>query len=204
MEENTNKAIFTLMQKVVDKLDAISKDVNKKDQTELVDIVKKTNVAITALVTDMFNSQTKLLQTSSDISDEVSSCLKENKITPTVNNYAEYSLLGSKSHFKPWVIGVFFFCLVTIWCSIKYLPSYFIEKSSLSKAKEDYQIFYNYVYLKEFKNDKNTIANETLKKVQQKDTLFMKEYHTLLNTYQREIRKQELKEELKLLDNNDR
>ena len=32
----------------------------------------------------------------------------------------------------------------------------------------------------------------------------MKEYHTLLSTYQREIRKQELKEELKLLDNNDR
>ncbi|WP_166384262.1 hypothetical protein [Polaribacter sp. 11A2H] len=204
MEENTNKAIFTLMQKVVDKLDTISKDVNKKDQTELVDIVKKTNIAITALVTDMFNSQTKLLQTSSDISDEVSSCLKENKITPTVNNYAEYSLLGSKSHFKPRSLIIMFFSLVIIWCSIKYLPSYFTEKSMLSNEREEYQLFYNFVYLKQLNNDKIINANEILKKVQQKDTLFMKEYHTLLSTYQREIRKQELKEELKLLDNNDR
>ena len=204
MEENTNKAIFTLMQKVVDKLDAISKDVNKKDQTELVDIVKKTNVAITALVTDMFNSQTKLLQTSSDISDEVSSCLKENKITPTVNNYTEYSLLGSKSHFKPWVIGVFIFSLVTVWCSIKYLPSYYMEKNSISKAKEDYQIFYNLVYIKEFEKNKNTSANEVLKKIKQKDPIFMEEYKTLFSTHQREIKKQELKEALKLLDNNDR
>ena len=204
MEENTNTAIFTLMQKVVDKLDAISKDVNKKDQTELGDIIKKTNVQITKLVPEIIKTQSKLLLASSDISEEVSSCLKENKTTSTVNNYTEYSLLGSKSHFKPKSLIIMFFSLVTIWCSIKYLPSYFTEKSSLSKEREEYLVFYNYVYLKQLNNDKIINANEILKKVQQKDTLFMKEYHSLLSTYQREIRKQELKEELNLLDNNDR
>ncbi|WP_299060128.1 hypothetical protein [uncultured Polaribacter sp.] len=203
MDENTSKAIFNLMQKVVDKLDAISKEVNKKEPTELENIIKKTNVAIAKLVPEIVKTQSKLLLTSSVIREEIINYIKENKITPTVNNHTEYSLLGNKSHFKPWVLGVFFFGLITFWCSIKYLPSYFIEKSLLSKEREEYQLFYNYVYLKQFKNDEPNIAGETLKKVKQKDTLFMKEYHILLNTYQREIRKQELKEELNSLDNND-
>jgi len=113
-------------------------------------------------------------------------------------------LFGSKSHFKPWVIGVFFFGLVTVWCSIKYLPMYFTENSLLSKERAEYQIFYNYVYLKQLKKDESNIENDILKRIKQKDTLFMKEYRTLLSTYQREIRKKELKEELNSLDNNDR
>jgi predicted DNA-binding ribbon-helix-helix protein len=203
MDENTNKAIFTLMQKVVDKLEAISEDVNNKDKTELGDIIKKSNIAITELVTEIIKTQSKFLQTSSVIRDEVINYIKENKITPNVNSYTEYSLLGSKSHFKPKALILMLFSLVIIWSSLKYIPTYFIKNGSLSKEKEEYKLFYNYVYLKQFKNDEPNIAGEILKRVKQKDTLLMKEYHILLNTYQREIRKQELKEELNSLDNND-
>lgn len=203
MDENTNKALFTLMQKVVDKLETISKDVSSKDQTELETIIKKTNVQITKLVPEVIKLQSKLLQNSLDTKDEIVDFIKENTDTPVINNHTEYNLIGSKSHFRSWVIGVFFLGLVTVWCSIKYLPMYFTENSLLSKEKEEFELFYNYVYLKQIKKDEPNVANDILKKIKQKDTLFMKEYHTLLKTHQREIKKQELKEQLNALDNND-
>ncbi|QNK76248.1 hypothetical protein H7F37_08785 [Winogradskyella sp. PAMC22761] len=204
MDENTNKAIFTLMQKVVDKLETISKDVSSKDQTELENIIKKTNVQITKLVPEVIKLQSKLLQNSLDTKDEIVDFIKENTDTPVINNHTEYNLIGSKSHFRSWVIGVFFLGLVTVWCSIKYLPAYFTENSLLNKEKEEYELFYEYVSLKQFKEGEINIADEILKKIKQKDSLFIKEYRTLSNTYKREIRKQELKEELNSLDNNDR
>ncbi|QVY67068.1 hypothetical protein [Polaribacter sp. Q13] len=204
MEENTNTAIFTLMQKVVDKLDAISKDVNKKDQNELSDVISKENKQLKELIEITISNQSVLGQKNLNTRKEIIDSIKENAVTPNVNNYTEFSLLGRKSHFKPKTLIIMLFSLLIIWSSLKYLPTYFIEKSSLSKEREEYLVFYNFVYLKQLNNDKIINANEILKKVQQKDTLFMKEYHTLLSTYQREIRKQELKEELNLLDNNDR
>ena len=203
MDENTNKALFTLMQKVVDKLETISKDVNRKDQTKLEDIIKDTNIQTDKLVLQLVEALSKLLKNSLDTKNEIVEYVEKSIETPNVNNYTEYSLFGSKSHFKPWIIGVFFFGLVTVWCSIKYLPSYFTEKSLLSKERAEYQIFYNYVYLKQIRKDEPIIANDILKRIKQKDTLFMKEYHTLLKTHQREIKKQELKEQLNALDNND-
>lgn len=203
MDENTNKALFTLMQKVVDKLETISKDVNRKEQTELEDIIKDTNVQTDKLVVQLVEALSKLLQNSLDTKNEIVEYVKESIETPNVNNYTEYSLFGSKPHFKPWVIVVIIFSLVTVWCSAKYLPSYFTERSLLSKERAEYQIFYNYVYFKQIRKDEHNIANEILKKIKQKDTLFMKEYQTLLKNHQREIKKQELKEQLNALNNND-
>lgn len=204
MEENTNKAIFTLMQKVVDKLEAISKDVNNKDHVELSDIILKKDSETKELISKTINNQAILNKTNLDVENRIIDSIIKNRITPSVNNYTEYSLLGSKSHFKPKVLILILFSLVLIWSSLKYIPTYFIENGSLNNEKEEYELFYNYVYLKQFKNDEPNIAGETLKKIKQKDSLFMKEYNTLLNTYKREIRKQELKEELNSLDNNDR
>lgn len=203
MDENINKAIFTLMQKVVDKLEAISKDVNNKDYVEISDIILKKDSETKELISKTIKNQAILNQTNLDIENRIINAIIENKSTPSISNHKEYSLLGSKSHFKPLTLILILFSLVIIWSSLKYIPTYFIENSSLSKEREEYQLFYNYVYLKQFKNDEPNIAGETLKKVKQKDTLFMKEYYVLLNTYRREIRKQELKEELNSIDNND-
>ena len=204
MDENTNKAIFTLMQKVIDKLDAISKDVNNIDQTELSDVISTEYEELEDSIEIIISNQSLHWQKNLKTKEEIIDFIKENAEIPVVNNSTEYNLFGNKSHFKPWVIIFFFFGLLTVWSSIKYLPSHFMEKKLISKEKEEYELFYNYVYLKQFNNDKIITANEILNKVKQKDTLFMKEYHTLLNRYQREIRKQELKEELNSLDTNDR
>jgi hypothetical protein len=203
MDENTNKALFTLMQKVVDKLDVITEKINTKNETVLSDIILKKNSETKELISKTINNQAVLNQTNLDIENRIINSIIENKATPTISNHREYSLLGSKSYFKPITLIIMLFSLITIWSSLKYLPSYFIENGSLSDEKEEYELFYNYVYLKQFKNDEPNIAGEILKKVKQKNTLFMKEYHTLLSTYKREIKRQKLKEELNSLDNND-
>lgn len=201
MDQNTSKALFTLMQKVVDKLDIITEKVNTKNEIELSGIIIKKNNETKELISKTINNQALLNKTNLDIENRIINSIIDNKTTPSISNHTEYSLLGSKSHFSPKTLIFMLFSLVIIWCSLKYIPSYFIENSSLSKKKEEYQLFYNYMYLKQFKNDKVISAKEILKKIIQKDSVFMKEYHTLLNTYTREIRKQELKEKLNSLNN---
>ena len=152
MEENTNNAIFTLMQKVVDKLDTISKDVNNIDQTELSHVFSEENEKLKNLIETTISNQHVLDQKILS-KKEIDDSIKENAVTPNVNNYTEFSLLGSKSHFKPKTLIIMLFSLVIIWSSIKHLPAYFINNGSLSKEKEEYELFYNYVYLKDFKNN---------------------------------------------------
>jgi len=77
MDENTNKALFTLMQKVVDKLETISKDVNRKDQTELEDIIKDTNIQTDKLVLQLVEALSKLLQNSLDTKNEIVEYVEE-------------------------------------------------------------------------------------------------------------------------------
>ncbi|MCD8428631.1 hypothetical protein LNJ06_00310 [Tenacibaculum finnmarkense genomovar ulcerans] len=203
MDENTSKAIFTLMQKVVDKLDAISKEINEKDQIEISNAIMKDSDAIKKAILLVLENQVKLKEGIVGFKNKITSVISENRITPSVTNNTEYNLIGSKSHFKPKILIFMLFSLVIIWSSLKYIPSYFIENSSLNHQKEEYQLFYNYIYLKQFKNDEIISAKEILKKVKEKDSLFMNEYNILLNTYTREIRKKKLKEELNSLNNND-
>lgn len=204
MDENTSKAIFNLMQNVVDKLDAISKDLNKKEPVKTNNHLIKNDKETTELILRTIQNQVKLEQITLQIENRIINSIKNNRITPAVNNYTEYSLFGSKSYLKPRTVILMIFSLVIIWSSIKYLPSYITEQSLLSREKEAYQIFYNYVYLKQFKNHEIITDNEILKKINQKDSIFMEEYQTLISNLQKELRKQELKEELNSLDNNDR
>jgi len=202
MDENTNNDIFVIMQKVLDKLKNISEDSTKSNkESENIHIRRHLELG------EEFDKIYRLVKLAHrlilDSENKIINTIEKNKTTPNANNYTEYSLFGNKSHFKPWILVAFFFGLTTIWCSIKYLPSYLTEKSLLSKEREEYQLFYNYVYLKHFKKDELNVANDILKKIKQKDTLFMKEYHTILNNHQRQIKKQELEEELKSLENDD-
>lgn len=201
MEEKTNKAVINLMQIVVDKLDAISKDLNKNDNPELNNLVIKNNDDLKNLIKTAIENQSRLGQLNLDTGNKIKDCIIENKTTPSVNNYTEYSLFGNKSQIKPIGLIIIIFSLVITWSSIKYLPPYFTEKSLLNKENKEYQIFYNYVYLKQYKNDEILRVDKILNKIEQKDSLFMNEYHQLLDSYHRDIRKQELQEELNSINN---
>jgi hypothetical protein len=191
------------MQKVLDKLKNISED-NTKNNEKSSEILARRHKNIC----DGFEKVAKSLilahKSIEHSENKIIDTIEKNKTTPNVNNYTEYSLLGSKSQFRPLTLIIMLFSIIVIWCSAKYLPAYFTENSLLNKEKEEYELFYEYVSLKQFKEGEINIADEILKKIKQKDSLFIKEYRTLSNTYKREIRKQELKEELNSLDNNDR
>ena len=204
MEQNTTTAIFNLMQNVVDKLDTMSENLKGNEDNELKDMLAENSNEIKISLKKAISNQTGLAQIIQTSEGKIIESFEKNKTIPSVNNYTEYNLIGSKSHFKPLSLLLFAFALVVVWSSIKYLPSYFNESSLLSKEKEDYELFYNYVYLQQFKKSEIITADVFLKKIKDKDTLFLKEYNALLETYQKERKKQQLKDELKSLESHDR
>jgi hypothetical protein len=91
--------------------------------------------------------------------------------------------------------------VVISWSGIKYLPPYFLEHSELKQKKENYELFYNYYYLKQFEHHKeipNNVVN-LFNKIKSKEPSFMNEYKMLDDIFNKEIRKQELENELKKL-----
>jgi hypothetical protein len=204
MDQNTTNAIFNLMQNVVDKLDTLSQDLKEKEDNELNDIIIKNSNEIKVYLKQSIDNDASLTQLNQVTEGRIIKSIEKNKVTPSVNNYTEYNLFGNKSHFKPLSLVIIAFALVLVWSSIKYLPTYFINNSVLTREKEDYELFYNYVYLNQFKRSETITADKFLKRIQDKDTLFLKEYSSLLKTYRKEIKKQKLKEELKSLESNDR
>lgn len=204
MDEKVSKAIFSLMQNVVDKLDAISKDINNKSNTDISETILNSNDVLKDLISKVLSNQSKLNQTNLDIEDRISESIAGNKIMPSTNNYTEYSLIGKEAYFKPRILVIILFSLVIIWSSIKYIPSYLSQQSLLNKEKEEYQYFYNYVYLNQFKNSGEITADKFLNRIKQKDTLLFNEYNVLMSTYQNEMRKKQLTEELRSLHKNDR
>lgn len=204
MDQNTTSAIFNLMQNVVDKLDSLSQDMKNKEDSELNDIIVKNSNEIKVYLKKSIDNQANLAKQNLVVENRIIESIEKNRTTPSIKNFTEYNLFGSKSHFKPLSLVLIAFTLVLVWSSIKYLPTYFSNKSALTREKEDYELFYNYVYLNQFKSSETVTADKFLKKIQDKDTLFLKEYNTLLKTYQKEVKKQQLKEELKSLENNDR
>lgn len=203
MEENANNDILIIMQKVLDKLKHLS-EATDKNNAELNGIFIQNNTELYKVLEKICKSLVLAHESIGNLGNKVIETIEKNKTIPNVNNYTEYSLLGSKSQFKPLTLIIMLFSLVLIWSTIKYVPPYLIEYSDLKKEKEEYLFFYNYVYLSQFKNEGKTSANEILNKYRENDTLLMKEYHNLINVYEKEIRKQQLEEELKLLENHDR
>jgi hypothetical protein len=204
MDQNTTTAIFNLMQNVVDKLDTLSENLKGNEDNELKAMLTENSNEIKISLKKAISNQTSLAQIIQTSEGKIIESFEKNITIPSVNNYTEYNLIGSKSHFKPLSLLLFAFALVVVWSSIKYLPSHFNESSLLSKEKENYELFYNYVYLQQFKKSEIITADVFLKKIKDKDTLFLKEYNVLLETYQKERKKQQLKDELKSLESHDR
>ena len=204
MDQNTTNAIFNLMQNVVDKLDSLSQDLKKNEDNDLNDVIVKNSNEIKVYLKKSIEEHANLSQQHQVTESRIIESIENNKPIPSVNNYTEYNLFGNKSHFKPLSLVIIAFALVLVWSSIKYLPTYFNNRSALARDKEDYKLFYNYVYLNQFKSSETLTVDKFLKKIQDKDTLFLKEYSSLLKRYQKEIKKQKLKEELKSLESSDR
>ena len=199
MENNTQEVIFNLMQNVVDKLNEVSAKIDIKNENvgkPESDILTNLSIEFNKSVLQQ-NAIVKQIGTSTQ---ELTNTLKSTKGTNETYNY-KYIIFGKDSPLNTkFVISIIAFVVIS-WSGIKYLSSYFLQQSDLQQEKENYELFYNYYYLKQFKNRKeipNNVAN-LFKKIQNKEPSFMNEYKVLNKSFDKEIRKQELENELKKL-----
>lgn len=204
MEKNTNDAVFNLMQKVVDKLEEIETALKINDNKSQNTQVNERLVTLNENLKNIKTNQVLLNKMFEAFQIKTIDLIKENVSEPIINNFRSYSLFGADSKFGKKELIILLFGLLLLWSSIKYIPSFFTSYSAIVKEKEDYEFFYNYILLKQFESSKHITANKFLERIQQKDTVLINEYHELLNVYQYERRKQQLKEELRKLEKNDR
>jgi hypothetical protein len=200
MDENMSNAILNLMQNIVDKLEDLSQKLNQKGNNELPDLIIKNNIELKGLVLKLLNDQSKLIKDNLDLESRIIKYFENREQPPSSSNHVEYSLFGRESYLKPKVLLVILLSFTVLWSSFKYLPSYFMEKSILKQDKEDFQFFYNYVHLIQIKNSNNSMASDLLKKIKNKDSSVINDYNSLLLIYEKELKKQQLKEELKSLE----
>lgn len=201
MDDATEKAIYNLMQNIIDKLDTIQKDIITKSEPDVEDKFKKVASELKELIFKSIKAQKDFIKESQNTAvHHITQSIEENKAIPSVNNYKEYSLLGSKSNFKPKSIAWLFIGLVFIWSSVKHLPDYFMEYSELKKDKKNYELFYEFVFLNEFQNAKNITADKRLEDIQNRDSLFLNEYERLSKTYKKEMKRRELQKQLNQLN----
>jgi len=199
MENLNNEAIFNLMQNVVDKLDEVSAKVDIKNENveeAESDFLINLPIEFKKLVLQQ-NTILKQIDTSKL---ELTNALKSTKGTNESHNY-KYIMFGKDSPLNTRFIIYMIAFVVISWSSIKYLPSYFLEQSELQQEKKNYELFYNYLYLKQIDSKNNTSQQleAILNKIKKGDHNIYKEYKSLLTRYQKKLRKQELENELKQL-----
>ncbi|WP_111706575.1 hypothetical protein [Lutibacter citreus] len=199
MENSNTKAVFNLMQNIVDKLDEVSAKIDIKNDT----VQKPESDFLTNLPIE-FN---KLLLQQNNISkridtynQELTNSLKSSIGTNETNNY-ECIIFGKDSplNTKFVIIVIAFICIS--WAAIKYVPPFLLNRSELKQEKENYQTFYNYIYLKKFESHKELPQDleNLFEKIKSKEAILMNEYNELNEVYKKEMRKQKLESELKKL-----
>lgn len=186
MENSQEQMIINLMQNLVDSTEKISDDIQSRDE-KIQLLISENYKAQTDKIVENLKLNAKLYQEKSIESNEILfEKLEHQKPTSSINNHKHYSLFGEKSTLKTKQIILILFGLIFIWGFLRYIPEYYIEHSQLKKDKEDYQLFYEYIFFNQFENQESVNANQILKDIQKRDSLIMKRYGDLKSQYKKE------------------
>lgn len=190
MENETDNAIFNLMQNVIDKLDGIS------DKIEIDQNIKSTETTIE--IDKILLLQEKVIKEIENAKTDLKNSIIQKKYSNETNNH-EYIMFGKDSplNTKFLIIVLALICISLL--GIKYLPPYFIAHSELKQEKENYELFYKYIYLKQFESHKKIPQDleNLFDKIKSQEVNLMNEYNQINEVYKKEIYKQELENELK-------
>lgn len=201
MDSNSENAIYHLMQNIIDKLDAMENNIHQKEKDKYLKISFDSMGELQTFIENFFKEQLDLFKNSNEeLFVKLITTIEKNKITPSVNNYKEYSIFGNQSSFKPRQLIYGIIGITILWFSFKYLPGYYIKYSTLNKEKIVFQTYYEYSFLKQFSKSDKISAEEVYTKIKNNDTLIMNEYNMLLKDYSKEIKKRELERQLKSLE----
>jgi hypothetical protein len=200
MDESTNKAVFNLMQNIIDGQDEILNKLNKKGEVHYGKLVMKEVSKLTDFNEQILLNQASLAKNQNSVEEAILSNLKEVVAIPSVSHNYEYSFIGKDPSIKPKRMLFIAVGFTAVMLSAMYIPPFFIEKNHLKEERENYEMFYRYLVSVQFERYNKTYADKILDKIKSKDSLFMDNYNRVTTIYDTEVRKQQLKEELMQLE----
>ena len=221
-EEKAIKSVTFLMQNVVNKLDDISKKIESqkldKSTAETYQKISAVSIQKSELIIKEIDAIKEVLQKPNDLNEIESSLtdlrqginnmdvhfqkvLKTKPANVTTNNKS-VTVFGDDATFSVKTLFILLAFTFICWSAIKFLPSYFSERSELEKEKQLYYEYYKFNYYLNFEQeDKKGIKymEKILGAIESNDSSFVKKYEELKISYSNELKKRELENQLKQL-----
>lgn len=198
MSDSNNDITLKLMQNVSDKLDDILTNISeskgaKIDQELLLE--QKHNFKT------LIENQETINKNLCNSKNTLKEILNENPTVVNQSHKSEYMLFGKDTPFTSKLLLSLIFVALVCFPMFKYIPSYLNEKSSITEERDNYKLFYDYVFLNEFDNTKTVPTDlvETLNIIKDKDSAFINYVQRLHSKYATHLKKENLKAELQKL-----
>jgi len=222
-EEKAIKSVTFLMQNVVNKLDDISKKIDSQKldksteetyQKISADSDKKSEIILKEIdvikqglnkpidLAEIESSLTDLRQGINNMDASFQKVLEKKPDSVTTHNKS-VTVFGDDATFSVKTLFILLAFTIICWSAIKFLPSYFSERSELEKEKQLYYDYYKFNYYLNFEQEDKKGINymeKILDAIESNDSLFVKKYEELQISCSNELKKKELKKQLKQLD----
>jgi hypothetical protein len=201
MEEN--KKVLYLMQNVCDKLDTLSASLNNLNDNqvesetikEFIELQKQTIIKQHKLNINQTSAFLSIIK----IEESIKSLSNEPNI---INQKKEYYLFGKDTPFSSKLLLITIASIFIVSSGFKYIPSYLTEKSAIKTERDEYKLFYQYVFLDAYSKNNKISKNiaSTLNDIQQKDTVLLRYVHKLSKQYNTQLKKEALEKQLQNLE----
>lgn len=201
-----NRMLLNLMQNVVDKLDEITSMVNTKQESSFDEHVLKTISTCPKLISNFTNELLKNREVFNKLIARSDKQIKEtivnNKPVNHTHQKKEYILFGNDTPFTSRLFLMIILAVLITSFSFKYIPNYVLERSEIKNEREQYKLFYKYVYLNAYNNEASR-ANyvvSTFNKIRDKDSTLMNYINRIAIKHDKAIKIEELKDQIKTLN----
>lgn len=199
MAENNDDIILNLMQNISDKLEDISINLGKSKAPEIdknLVLIQENNIK------DILKNQESLKSSLNVSKDNFKEVIKENPTVVNQNYKSEYMLFGKDTPFTSKLLLSLIFVLLISYPIFKYIPQYLTENSSIKKDRDNYELFYNYVFLQTATKNNGTAEHlqKTLERIKSRDTVIINQIDLLNDEFRKQLKKESLEAELKKLD----
>lgn len=198
MSDNNNDITLKLMQNVSDKLDDILENINqskplKTDQDFL--LLQEQNLKTIIENQEAINGNLTISK------EKFKAVLDETPSIVNQSHKSEYMIFGKDSPFSSNLLLALIFAVLVCIPMFKYVPQYLTENSSIKEERDDYKLFYNYVFFHSVTQNNGTAQHlqSTLEQIKSKDTVIINQIDRLSLEYSKQMKKEALEAELKKL-----
>jgi hypothetical protein len=201
MEEN--KKVLYLMQNVCDKLDVLSGNVNIISDSQ---VESETFAEFIELEERIVSNQNMLIKSQTTMNSHIIDLEKNIELLgnepKVIHQKEEYYLFGKDTPFSSKLLLITIAFIFIASFGFKYIPIYLTEKSAIKTERDEYKLFYQYVFLDAYSKNNKISKNiaSTLNDIQQKDTVLLQYVHKLSKQYNTQLQKEALEKQLENLD----